>query len=172
LAFDADKSGGHKSPVHIAGQDRLVRIFNNRLMTFASKEYYLPCSNSIDELKEYQVDVILADPNGLLLCALEVDNDEVDLSKKSNKQKSPEKTKQRDLLIAEKYKIPVVRFFTSQLKEGKRATKFYLRDREIYNMVWLEISKFSIGLDNKPKVGLEPCDADPIDKWQMHQREY
>jgi hypothetical protein len=152
--MSSDDTGGHKSQAHIDGQNRLIRIFNNRL-TVAWKEQPVPCKNTIGEEKSYQTDVIVVD---LVLqkhlACLEVDNDDpsIDMSQKKNKAKSLVHIKQRDMLITEQHFIPVVRFDISELKEGKKRTKYYMFDSEIMQRVWRAITINQGELEKKRKL--------------------
>jgi hypothetical protein len=134
-------SGGTRPPEHIAAQERLEAIFYNRGF-ITKQEDPVWCFNEVDELKEYQVDVMVMTKKSYNLVGLEVDNFGSDPVNKKIKHKSPAVMKERDQLISRTYKIPIVRFDIDCLKDGRKKTKFYMSDPEIYAAVMGECLKF------------------------------
>ena len=129
LQYCGQFDGGqeYKSPEHIDGQNRLEMIFI-RHNFITKQEDPVWCFNTLGELKQYQVDVMVMTLKNYNLMALEVDK----YGPKQGKRKGIKEMAQRDGLISQTYKIPVVRFDVDCLKEGRKKTEYYMSDNEIF----------------------------------------
>lgn len=138
LSENPDSIGGRKSKHHIAGQDRLVRIFFSAYQSKKEQEV-----NTKDG-KQYWVDVmlfarlLLQNKKKLPVAALEVDTYVYGTQKK----KSPRHIRNRDTSIMQTLNIPVVRIDVDALKEGRSKTKFYMTDIQIVEYVREAIIQF------------------------------
>jgi hypothetical protein len=133
--------GGRKSEAHIAGQNRLERIFQakkyetrqeEKVVTFEGKEYWLDVFVFI-KIENFHTKI-----DEVPIMGLEVDTYEYG----SQKKKSPRHIRNRDSAIMETLSIPVVRIDVDALKEGRRKTKYYLSDAQIFNHCNMKLSQY------------------------------
>lgn len=120
--------GGTKSLAHIWGQIRLERVYQAHGFK-TNQEDRTPCINTSGNVKDFQVDVMICNKNFKAIMALEVDT----YTYKIKGAKSVPNMRNRDKLIEEQHKVPVIRYDIDALKEGRHKTKYYMTDQELYD---------------------------------------